>query len=95
MTISMTKTHPGMSIESGYPITISNLAKAADNSVHKVRNYLAEGLISAYSKTKGGYWLFDETALDRLTLIRAAMVSGLRLQEIKPLLSAPVLPDHG
>ncbi len=94
MTISMTKAHPGMSIESGYPITISTLAKTADTSVHTVRNYLAEGLISAYSKTKGGYWLFDETALGRLTLIRAAMVAGLRLQDTKPLLSALDLPDH-
>lgn len=94
MTISMTETHPGMSIESGYPITISTLAKAADTSVHTVRNYMAEGLISAYSRTKGGYWLFDKTALNRLTLIRAAMVAGLRLQDIKPLLSALDLPDH-
>ncbi|PSU44555.1 transcriptional regulator MerD [Photobacterium frigidiphilum] len=88
MTISMIKLPLATSVEGRYPMTISTLAKAADASIHTVRNYMAEGLIVACSRTQGGYWLFDEPALNRLILIRTAMVAGLRLQDIKPLLAA-------
>lgn len=54
---------------------------------------MAEGLITANSRTQAGYWLFDETALTRLTLIRSVMVAGLRLQDIKPMLAAISLQD--
>jgi MerR family mercuric resistance operon transcriptional regulator len=71
-----------------FPLSISQLAKTAQTTVHTVRNYVAEGLLNCSEKTKSGYGLYDQCALTRLRLIRAARAAGLLILEIKPLLQA-------
>lgn len=71
-----------------FPLSISQLAEAACTTVHTVRNYLCEGLLECAQHTRAGYCLFDQCALDRLRLIRAARNAGLLLIDIKPLVLA-------
>ncbi|VUA85597.1 MerD [Klebsiella pneumoniae] len=58
--------------------TVSRLALDAGVSVHIVRDYLLRGLLRPVAYTTGGYGLFDDTALQRLRFVRAALRSGYR-----------------
>ena len=69
-----------------FPVSISQLASAAQTSVHTVSNYCAEGLLSCCDHTAGGYGLYDLCALQRLRLIRVARAAGFLILDIKPLL---------
>ena len=71
-----------------FPLTISQLANAAQTTVHTVRNYVLENLILCHEQTPGGYGLFDQCAFNRLRFIRAARAAGLMILDIKPLLYA-------
>lgn len=71
-----------------FPLSISQLAKAAQTTVHTVRNYVIEGLLSCGEHTKAGYGLYNLCALKRLRFIRAARAAGLLIIDIKPLLMA-------
>lgn len=55
-----------------FPLTISQLAKAAQTTVHTVRNYVVENLIHCHEHSPGGFALYDQCALNRLRFIRAA-----------------------
>ena len=68
-----------------FPLSISQLAKAAQTTVHTVRNYVMENLVLCPEHSASGFGLYDQCALNRLRFIRAA---GLRLLDIKPLLYA-------
>ena len=51
-------------------VKIGQLAKRAEILPSKVRYYVQEGLLYPVDRTRGGYYLFDESqALDRLKLI--------------------------
>lgn len=51
-------------------VKIGQLAKRAKILPSKVRYYVQEGLLYPVDRTRGGYYLFDESqALDRLKLI--------------------------
>jgi len=76
----------GQSIE--FPLTISQLAKAGQTTVHTVRNYVLEKLIICHEHSPGGFGLYDQCALNRLRFIRAARAAGLLILDIKPLLFA-------
>lgn len=71
-----------------FPLTITQLAKAAQTTVHTTRNYVLENLVFCCGHSSGGYGLFDRCALNRLRFIRAVRESGLLLLDIKPLLYA-------
>ena len=71
-----------------FPITISRLAELSGVSVHRIRNYLDEHLISCCERTSGGYQLFSQGCLDKLNLLQEARLAGLLIQDIKPLLLA-------
>ncbi|WP_445766567.1 MerR family transcriptional regulator [Rheinheimera sp.] len=71
-----------------FPLNISQLASAAQTTVHTVRNYVLENLILCHEQTPGGYGLFDQCALNRLRLIRTARAAGLMILDIKPLIYA-------
>ena len=73
---------------SAFPMTISQLAHAADTSVYAVRNYASEGLLEYRKSPENGYGLYEESALERLCLIRRALDAGLPLCEIRPLIKA-------
>jgi len=69
-----------------FPLSISQLANAAQTTVHTVRNYVTEGLINCVEHTKSGYGLYNLCALRRLRFIRTARAAGLLILDIKPLL---------
>ena len=71
-----------------FPLSISQLANAGETTVHTVRNYLTEGLLGCCEQTSSGHGRFDQCALNRLRLIRAARLAGLLIIDIKPLLEA-------
>ena len=66
-------------------VKIGQLARQAEILPSKIRFYMQEGLISPVDRTRGGYYLFDESeALDRLQLInRLRAEERLSLHEIK------------
>ncbi len=69
-------------------LKISELAEISGISVHRIRNYLDEHLISCCERTSGGHQLFSQDCLDKLALLQEARNAGLLIQEIKPLLLA-------
>lgn len=69
-----------------FPLSISQLANAAQTTVHTARNYVTEGLISCVGHTKSGYGLYNLCALRQLRFIRTARAAGLLILDIKPLL---------
>lgn len=75
-------------MRSAFPMTISQLANAANTSVYAVRNYALEGLLEYRKSPENGYGLYDESALETLCLIRGALNAGLPLCEIRPLIKA-------
>ena len=77
-----------MAQELSFPVTISQLADLSGVSVHRIRNYIDEQLISCCERTSGGYQLFNQDCLDRLTFLQEARNAGLLIQDIKPLLLA-------
>jgi MerR family mercuric resistance operon transcriptional regulator len=42
-----------------FPLSISQLADAAQTTVHTVRHYVQKGLIACDERTPAGYGLFD------------------------------------
>ncbi len=71
-------------------VKIGQLAKLAGILPSKVRYYVQEGLLSPVDRTRGGYYLFDESqALDRLKLIdELKNEDRLSLTEIKERLNS-------
>ena len=70
-------------------IKIGQLAKQAGVLPSKIRFYVQEGLIYPVDRTRGGYYLFEESeALDRLQLIkRLRTEERLSINEIKERIS--------
>jgi MerR family mercuric resistance operon transcriptional regulator len=77
-----------------FPLSISQLAKAAQTTVHTVRNYVLENLLHCNEQTKSGYGRYDLCAFKRLRFIRASRAAGLLLVDIKPLLMAINADKH-
>jgi DNA-binding transcriptional MerR regulator len=73
-------------------LTVSQLADRAGVAADTVRYYERVGLLPAPQRTAAGYRQYDEAALERLGLIRAAQAAGLRLRDIGELLQ---VADHG
>ena len=46
-------------------MTVRQLARQGDVTVHVVRNYLRRGLLQAATHTEGGYQLFSASELQR------------------------------
>ncbi len=76
----------GQSLE--FPLTISQLANAAQTTVNTVRNYLLEQLVLCKEHSLRGFGLYDRGALNRLHFIRAARAAALMILDIKPFLHA-------
>lgn len=68
--------------ESGL-LTLSQLADAADETVHAVRYYLREGLLVPSRVAANGYRLFDRSSHARLRFVRRAQRLGFSLSEIR------------
>ncbi len=68
-------------------LKVSQLAERARVSADTVRYYEKEGLLAEPERTRSGYRLYDEDAVERLHFIRGAQTLGLKLGDIKELLS--------
>ena len=72
--------------------TIGKLSSLAEVSPDALRYYEREGLLTPTGKSEGGFRLYDEAAVRRVTLIKQAQQCGFTLAEILELV---VLRDHG
>ncbi|MEM7095762.1 MAG: heavy metal-responsive transcriptional regulator [Actinomycetota bacterium] len=61
---------------------IGELGDRAGVSTKTIRYYEGLGLLAEPARTASGYRVYDEAAVERLTFIRDAQVSGLALAEI-------------
>jgi DNA-binding transcriptional MerR regulator len=73
--------------ESTLPLmTVRQLARQGDVTVHVVRNYLRRGLLRAATHTESGYQLFSVSELQRLHFIRTGQQLGFTLAEIEEII---------
>ncbi len=75
------------------PLTISQVATAADVNVQTIRYYERRGLFPTPRRTPAGYRQYSEDAVARLRFIKHAQDLGFSLQEIQELLGLRV--RHG
>jgi Hg(II)-responsive transcriptional regulator len=75
------------------PLTISQIATAADVNVQTIRYYERRGLVPTPRRTPSGYRQYTDDAVARLRFIRHAQELGFSLQEIQELLALRV--RHG
>jgi DNA-binding transcriptional MerR regulator len=68
-------------------MSVSALARAASCSPHTIRFYEREGLLPPPPRTSAGYRRYGQDAVDRLRFIDGAQRLGLRLREIRELLT--------
>ena len=67
---------------------IGKLARATGLSVKTIRFYETRDLLTASSRSEGGYRLYSEADLHRLEFIKQAKALGLTLEEIRELVVA-------
>ena len=74
-------------------MTVRQLARQGDVTVHVVRNYLRRGLLQAATHTEGGYQLFSTSELLSLHFIRTAQHLGFTLGEIEEIMAVMEVPE--
>jgi len=67
-------------------MTIGQVSKQADIPIGTIRYYEKRGLLNEPNRSKTGYRLYDESVINRITLIKRAQSLGFSLNEIKKLL---------
>ncbi len=72
--------------ENAERLTIGKVAEAAGVATTTLRFYEREGLLSPTDRSRAGYRLYDEGAVQRLEFIRAAQAVGFTLDDIRALL---------
>jgi MerR family copper efflux transcriptional regulator len=68
------------------PMTIARAAKSVGLSASALRFYEREGFLAPSGRTRSGYRLYDQSALERLRFLRAAQSIGLPLKDIRTVL---------
>lgn len=78
-----------MTIQTATPqgLRIGELAAATDLSTETIRYYEKSGLLPPAARTPAGYRTYGPEAVDRLQFIRGAQRLGLRLEDIRNLLT--------
>ncbi|MGP5218111.1 MerR family transcriptional regulator [Arthrobacter rhombi] len=79
----------------GRTMHIGELAERTGLSLRTIRHYDDVGLLPASARTDGGFRVFTETDVDRLTHIKAMKPLGFSLEEITELLSIVEEPSPG
>ncbi len=74
---------------------IGELAKLSDVPASTIRYYESQGLLPKVKRTESGYRNYDNTALERLRLIRFSQKLGFNLEELPKLLNNDLGWDHG
>ena len=67
-------------------IQIGEVANRADTTIRTVRYYLQEDLISAAERSPGGFYLFSQNAVNKVSYICHLRELGLSLGNIKQLI---------
>src|SRR2546428_6674556 len=75
------------------PLTIGQVATAADVHIQTIRYYERRGLVATPRRTASGYRQYTDDAVARLRFIKHAQELGFSLQEIQELLGLRV--RHG
>jgi MerR family mercuric resistance operon transcriptional regulator len=70
----------------GTSATIGTLSKRTGCKIETIRYYERIGLLPSPLRTEGGYRLYDEVQVKRLTFIRRSRELGFTLQEVRELL---------
>ena len=68
-------------------LTIGKIATLANVSTDTLRYYERQHLIEPAAKSEGGYRLYDQDALRRISFIKQAQQCGFTLTEIRALLT--------
>ena len=68
-------------------LTVSKLASRVGVTADAIRYYERIGLLAAPPRSSGGYRMYDEDTIQRLQFIKGAQRLGLRLGEIRELLT--------
>lgn len=68
-------------------LRVAELASAVGVAADTIRYYEKAGLLPAPERTPAGYRAYDEAAIDRVQFVQGAQRLGLRLREIRDLLS--------
>jgi MerR family mercuric resistance operon transcriptional regulator len=68
-------------------LTIGQLARVAGVPISTLRYYERAGLLRPIGRSKGNYRLYEEEALERLKIIRAAHAMGFALSDVAALLN--------
>lgn len=71
---------------------ISEITKTIGASRKALQEYDRMGLVHPTAKTEGGYWLYDEEAVKRISQIQVLSLVGYKRSEIKELLDATMDP---
>ncbi len=66
-------------------LQIGEVASQAGTTIRTVRYYLEQGFIEAIERSPGGFYLFDDSAVDKVRFIQSLKELGLPLKEIKAL----------
>jgi DNA-binding transcriptional MerR regulator len=66
-------------------LQIGEVAHQAGTTLRTVRYYLELGFIEVSERSQGGFYLFDQTAVDKIRFIQNLKELGLPLREIKEL----------
>jgi MerR family transcriptional regulator, copper efflux regulator len=66
---------------------IGQLAEQAGISTKAIRYYEQIGILTPPARTASGYRTYDQTALGRLSFVRAAQAVGLTLGEIRQIIA--------
>lgn len=67
-------------------LTIGEIAQSAGVATTTLRYYERKGLLSPTDRSRAGYRLYDNSAVERLEFIRAAQAVGFTLDDIRALL---------
>src|SRR5258708_33606567 len=71
---------------------IGSVASRSGLTVDTIRFYEKQGLIAKRSRSEGGFRLYTEAAIERLSFVNRAQTLGFSLEEIRELL---LLRDAG
>jgi Hg(II)-responsive transcriptional regulator len=79
--------------EEEMPLTIGEVAKAADVNIETIRYYERRGLFPAPPRTRSGYRQYTNETVRRLRFVKRAQGLGFTLTEIEELLALRVRHD--
>lgn len=66
-------------------LQVGDVALQAGTTIRTVRYYLEQGFIEVSERTPGGFYLFDQSVVDKVRFIQSLKELGLPLKEIKAL----------